>query len=89
MENFALDAMPDLLEGIVPLEMTLVSLALQADGYIMLDEFNKLLTGFKFDLFDLNSRSTTFSKFGCLKMTASEYWCLIRNLPFIMRNKVK
>ena len=64
MENFALDAMPDLLEGIVPLEMTLVSLALQADGYIMLDEFNKLLTGFKFDLFDLNSRSTTFSKFG-------------------------
>ena len=88
MDNFAVDAMHDLLEGIVPLEMSLVLLALQADGYITLDEFNKLLTEFEFDLSDLNSRPTTFSTFGRLKMTASECWCLVRNLPFIMGHKV-
>ncbi|XP_065653377.1 uncharacterized protein LOC136080528 [Hydra vulgaris] len=87
MENFAVDAMHDLLEGIVPIELSDVLGSLSADGYISLSEFNLLLTEFNFDSSDRNSRPTTFVSFQRLKMTASECWCLIRNIPFIIGHK--
>ncbi|XP_047141083.1 uncharacterized protein LOC124816097 [Hydra vulgaris] len=49
MKNFAVDAMHDLLEGIVPTEISDVLGSLSADGYISLSEFNVLLTEFNFD----------------------------------------
>ncbi len=88
MENFAVDAMHDLLEGIIPIELCDILGSLSADGYISLNEFNLLLTEFNFGSSDINSRPTTFSSLTHLKMTASECWCLIRNLPFIIGHKV-
>ena len=84
MENFAVDAM----EGIIPFELCAVLEALQADNYINLTEFNLLLSRFEFSPADFNNRSTTFSSFGHLKMTASECWCLFLNLPFINGHKI-
>ncbi|XP_065657679.1 uncharacterized protein LOC136082400 [Hydra vulgaris] len=87
-ENFAVDAMHDLLEGIIPIELSDILGKLSDGGYIFLNEFNLLLTKFSFGFSDVNSRPTTFSSLTHLKMTASECWCLLRNLPFIIGHNV-
>ena len=88
MENYAVDAMHDLLEGIVPIELSDILGSLTNDGYFDLDEFNLLLTRFNFSSSDYNSRPTTFSSFKNMKMTASECWCIIRNIPYIIGHKI-
>lgn len=87
-ENFAVDAMHDLLEGIVPKELEYVLTSLSSEGYVSLEEFNSLLLAFDYTDADLNSRPQAITSFDNLKMTASQCWCLIRNITCIMGHKV-
>nr|XP_047146334.1 uncharacterized protein LOC124819151 [Hydra vulgaris] len=80
--------MHDLLEGIIPIELSDILGKLRDGGYISLNEFDLLLTKFSFGSSDVNSRPTTFSSLTHSKMTASECWCLMRNPPFIIGHNV-
>ncbi len=55
-ENFAVDAMHYLLEGIVPKELEYALTSLSSEGYLSLDEFNSLLLAFDYTNADSNSR---------------------------------
>jgi hypothetical protein len=87
-QNFAVDAMHDLLEGIVPKELQYVLTSLSSEGYLSLEEFNSLLLAFDYTDADLNSSPQAVTAFDNLKMTASQCWCLIRNITCIVGHKV-
>lgn len=83
-----MDAMHDLLEDVVPNELKDILSSLSSKGYFSLQEFNSLLQVFNYGNSDLNSRPQTFVSFTGFRMTASECWCLTRNLPCIVGHKV-
>ena len=88
MENYVLDAMHDILEGVAPVEIGAILDTLCDAGYFSLSEFNLLVRAFDFCPEDENSSPNTFATLSTLKMSASECWCLMRNLPCIVGHKV-
>jgi hypothetical protein len=84
MRNHSVDVMHDFLEGIVPFELSLVLAELSGSGYITLDSLNLAVSFFNYSLADRNSRPPTLSSLFSLKMSASEMWCFLRNLPLMI-----
>jgi hypothetical protein len=89
-ENFVVDAMHDILEGIAPFELSLVLNALAKDKSVGLtvDQLNSALTYFDYSLADKNSRPPTITSFDAIRMSASEMWCLLRNITFLIGHHV-
>lgn len=51
-------------------------------------DLNRSITFYNYSLSDKNSRPPTLSALHCLRMSASEMWCLIRNLPLMIGDHV-
>jgi len=85
-ENFVVDVMHDILEGIAPFELSLIFCKLVEDEQckLSLDRLNSSVNLFNYSLADKNSRPPTLSSFHTIKMSASEMWCFLRNLPLLI-----
>ncbi len=82
--NWVVDAMHDILEGVAPFELSLILEALNVSKYIELDIVNKEIKTFNFSIADMDSVPPTLSSFSSIKMSATEKWCFLRNLPLLI-----
>jgi hypothetical protein len=85
-ENFAVDVMHDILEGIAGFELALILNGIAADKecQLSLEKLNSAITCFNYSLADRNSRPPTLSSLNAIRMSASEMWCFLRNLPLLI-----
>lgn len=81
IDNMCVDIMHDILEGVAPHELSLILEALRIEKFITVDQLNSAIIGFDYSSADINSRPPDLSSFTSLKMSASEMWCFLRNLP--------
>lgn len=89
-ENFVVDVLHDILQGVAGLEISLVFAALAADKQckLSLDAVNAALNNFNYSFADKNSRPPMLSSLTTIKMSASEMWCFLRNLPLLVGNLI-
>ena len=89
-ENFVVDVMHDVLEGIAHFELSLILNALAKDKSVGLsiDHVNSALTFFDYSLADKNSRPPTLSSFDTIRMSASEMWCFLRNITLLIGHRI-
>jgi hypothetical protein len=89
--NFVVDAMHDILEGEDPFEMSLILNGLAKDNALQLSvaTVNSALTFFDYSLADKNSRPPTLSSFNAIRMSSTEIWCFLTNLPFLTGHLVQ
>lgn len=85
-ENFVVDVMHDILEGIAPFELSLIFNKLSQDKQcnFSLEKLNSAITSFNYSLADKNSQPPTVLCCNSIRMTASEMWCFLRNLPLLI-----
>jgi len=88
VENFVVDAMHDILEGIAPFEVALVLVELANSKYLTVDNLNQVLVSFNYSLSDKNSQPPSLSALHLVKMSASEMWCFLRNMPLMIGAQV-
>jgi hypothetical protein len=92
--NYAPDIMHDLLEGVCGLEVYLVIAQLIGEGLFDLDLLNSRITSFDYSTTDAKNKPSpiSLSKLqqpdGAAGQTATQMWCLIRNLPLLIGDKV-
>jgi hypothetical protein len=86
-KNFALDCMHDLLEGIIPYELSLVMPVLKQRYKMSNEQLQALINNFSYGPSDLNSKPP-FSTVTDIRLKAAEAWCLMRNLPLILGSKI-
>jgi hypothetical protein len=84
MENNSVDAMHDFLEGIVPFELGLLLVELSTSKYVTLETLNLAISSFNYGAADRNSRPPTLLHLHAVKMSATETWCFLRNLPIML-----
>lgn len=84
------DAMHDLLEGIVPMELKLIIKGLISNGYFNLQQLNSKIVSFKFGRNDIENKPQALPKNyeKGLKLNASRTWCLLRLLPLMIGKMV-
>ena len=87
VDNSIVDCMHDLLEGIIPFEISLVLQSFIARRLLTLDEINQALLNFDYSLSDRNSKPPEIT-LPTLRIQAAEAWCLIRNLPLMIGTKI-
>ena len=80
--------MHDLLEGIAPVEVSLILDALQMENYITLEDLYSALTFFNYSLADRTNRPPTLASLHSLKMSASEMWCFLRIITMLIGHHV-
>ncbi len=82
------DLMHDLLEGIVPVELSLCLSDLISKGYFNLETLNQAIRSFTYTFTDKTDQpqpiTKGFSTKGTIGGNAHENWCLIRLLPFLV-----
>ncbi len=87
-ENIGVDVMHDVLEGVAPLEVKLLLQHLiYEEKLLCLERLNERLSSYDYGYSNaknkpsviLNLKSET-----AIKQTASQMWCLIQNLPFLL-----
>lgn len=82
------DILHDILEGIVPTEVSLCLSDLIGKNYFTLDVLNQAIRFFKYTFSDRTDRPQTIGKVFSIKGTiggnAHENWCLIRLLPLLI-----
>jgi hypothetical protein len=85
-ENFVVDVLHDVLQGVAVAELSLVFDALSADNQckLTIHAMNAAINSFNYSLADKNSRPPTFYSLSALRMSASEMWCFLRNLPLLI-----
>jgi hypothetical protein len=81
------DCMHDICEGVAPFEIKLVLQALIDSEVVTLDHVNRSIRDFSYSLSDSNSKPPELS-LPNLRLQAAECWCLIRNLPLMIGQKV-
>lgn len=88
--NYVVDVMHDLLEGVDPYELYLIvrELALDKDINLKVEDINNALKFFNYSLADSNSRPPAITSFMTLRMSASEMWCFLRNLPLLIGHRI-
>lgn len=92
--NYAPDIMHDLLEGVCGLEVHLILAQLIREGLFDIDLLNSRITSFDYSTTDSKNKPSpiSFSKLqqpdGASGQTASQMWCLVRNLPLLVGDKV-
>lgn len=86
------DALHDLLEGIVPLELALCLNVFTKKKYLSLQELNSLMSCFPYKWNDKvncpQAIPLTFAIRCSIGANAHENWCLLRMLPFMIGDKV-
>jgi hypothetical protein len=88
ISNQSVDAMHDILEGIVTFEIALVLETLITLQFFSLDYLNSCISSFDYDSSDRNSKPSTFSSVTSMHLNAAEAMCFIRNLPLMVGNKI-
>ena len=89
-ENYASNIMHDLLEGVYPLIIRLVLNTLISQTNLNLNLINKRIESFNYGSCEMSNKPPPLSdasfsfKRSPIKMSASEMWCLIVNLPLIL-----
>jgi len=86
-EQSVVDCMHDVLEGIVPYELSLILASLIDKQLFSLVQLNNALFHFNYSASDKNSKPPSIS-LPKLRIQAAESWCLIRNLSLIIGSKV-
>jgi hypothetical protein len=92
--NYAPAVMHDLLEGVAGLEVHLVVADLVQSGFFDLDLLNSRITSFDYAPSDSKNKPSPITKHkiqnpdGATGQTASQMWCLIRNLPLMIGDLV-
>jgi len=86
-KNYALDAMHDLLEGVVPFELQLVLPALIKKKYVSDGDIQSAINNFTYSSSDETSKPP-FTSANNIRVSAAEAWCLIRCLPLILGSKI-
>lgn len=88
VKGYPPDLMHDLLEGIVPMELSLCLSDLISKGYFSLETLNQAIRSFPYTFTDKTDRPQPITKGFATKHTiggnAHENWCLIRLLPFFL-----
>lgn len=86
------DILHDILEGIVPVELSLCLTDLIGKSYFTLDMLNQAIRYFKYSFSDKTDRPQVigkgFSSKGTIGGNGHENWCLIRLLPFLIGHSV-
>lgn len=84
------DAMHDLLEGVVPVELGLIINHFILKKYVTLAQLNYKIKLSKFGFHDAANKPIEISKsfHKGIKMTAARMWCLLRFLPLLIGQKV-
>jgi hypothetical protein len=84
------DPMHDVLEGLCPTNIKIVLLGLISHGKVTVKIINERLDMFVFSKCDVSDKPphipTDFVRFSRLTGSASQNWCLFRNLPFILHD---
>jgi len=88
VENYCVGAMHDLLEGIIPLEFSLVLTTLVSEKYLTVDNLNAAIASFDYSAGDKNSKPSTFSLLSSIHLNATEALCFIRNLPLMIGSQI-
>ena len=86
-EQNIVDCMHDLLEGIVPLEISLVLQKLIENDILTLSDVNECISNYNFSNSDKNSKPPKLT-LPNLRLTSTEAWCLLRNLPLVIGSLV-
>jgi hypothetical protein len=87
VSNYALDAMHDLLEGVIPFELQAILPELIRKKFLSEEELQKLVLNFNYGPSDVNSKPPfTFSH--SIRVKAAEAWCLLRTLPLIVGSRI-
>lgn len=81
------DCMHDICEGVAPFEIKLVLKSLIDSQVVTLDHINHCIREFSYSLSDKNSKPPEVT-LPNLRLQAAECWCLIRNLPLMIGQKV-
>ncbi len=88
VKGYPPDLMHDLLEGIVPVELSLCLSDLISKGYFNLETLNQAIRSFTYTFTDKIDQpqpiTKGFSTKGTVGGNAHENWCLIRLLPFLV-----
>ena len=91
-QGFAPDFLHDVLEGIVPKELSLCLADFISKNYFTLDELNGAIESFPFKFSDKTNRPqkipTTFKRNKTLGGNGHENWSLVRFLPLIIGHRV-
>ncbi|KAJ8027961.1 hypothetical protein HOLleu_30066 [Holothuria leucospilota] len=93
-QNFAVDIMHDIFEGVAPLEVKLILEQLINDGHFTLSELNHKISSFNYGFTDSKSRpsliqsSSIANPLGASGQSAAQMMCLTFNLPLIIGHKV-
>ena len=82
--NFCVDVMHYILEEVAPHELSLILTSLNTTNFINLEKLNLAISDFDYSLADKNSQPPTISSFNSIRMSASEMWCFLRNLPVMI-----
>lgn len=87
------DCLHDILEGIAPLEIKLLMGHCISSNYFRLKEYNSMLLSYNFGYTETDKKpvvilSKSLTSTGSLRSTASQMLVLIRNLPFLIGDKI-
>lgn len=83
------DIMHDLLEGVVPYEISLIFKAWIGKGLISLQFINRQIRTFKYGILDARNKPVEVADFKkSLKQNAGRMWVLIRLLPLMLMDKI-
>ncbi|KAJ8043406.1 hypothetical protein HOLleu_10472 [Holothuria leucospilota] len=92
--NHAPDIMHDLLEGVCGLELHLVIDVLIRNGFFDLDTLNSRITSFDYGPLESKNKPSVLQETklqrpdGASGQTAAQMWCLFRNFPLLIGDKV-
>jgi len=84
------DIMHDLLEGVVPFEMSLILKYCISKGYFTLEELNSILASWKYGPLDKENKPVPISPtfVDAIKQNAGRMWCLLRLFPLMVAHKI-
>jgi hypothetical protein len=85
--NYALDAMHDLLEGVVPFELQFILPMLVKQNYVSEKELQSLVVNFNYGPADQNSKPPLTCSTN-IRVKAAEAWCLLPCLPLILSSRI-
>lgn len=89
-ENFSVDVMHDILEGVAQYELKLLFLYFK-EQYVTLEELNSRIQSFDYGFMERNNRPVAVNLGGesnDLGLNAVQSWCLLRNAPLLFGDLV-
>lgn len=89
-DNYAVDIMHDLLEGVVQYELKILFLHLIHEKYLTVETLSQRIQGFNYGYVDRKNRPSglKLDESKDLGLNATQSWCLVRNAPLIFGDVV-